>query len=201
MRSVVIAIFILLNTGTIAFTQAVPASTKASAAPAGSPQWTVWQQSECRSKHPGKVPGRLRDKTAILSYDLQSTKVLSQPFILVPRDNNDTAVLYGGEELIVQIHANAAVVQAVPFLSVDISSTAATALNPTPVRGSIGAAAAAAKNNLASLIGNEGYACSYAQLTGDTIPSIAVNVFPAAAAATDKPIQVMQTNLQQVHKL
>jgi hypothetical protein len=144
-------------------------------------------------------PARRRDKTAKFSYALRKTTAKSQPYILVPMENNDSAILLGGEELIVEIYADATVVKAVPLLSVDISSTAATALNPTPVRGTIGTSSAGVKSlDAAAAQDAPGYACSYAQLTGNTIPSVTVNVFTVDG---EKPLQVMQTNLQQVHKL
>jgi hypothetical protein len=199
MAVVILVAFLLVGSSFI--TAQAPPPPKVSAVAAPSTQWTIWQTAYCVSKRPGNIPGRKRDKTAKFSYALRKTSVLSQPYILVPQANNDSAVLFGGEEVIVEIYAESEVIQAVPFLSVDISSTSATALNPTPVRGTIGAASLSVTNLNAPNLSQAGYACSYGQLTGNTVPNVTVNVFKAGGVATDKPVLVMQTNLQQVHKL
>jgi len=184
-------------------------------------QFQSWGPSECSPLYPGSLPGE-RGKSVRFIYDLKKISPDApknvrdaQPYYLVPRADNPIK-LYAGQELIVQItyvlatpatgsspeevlrNARKMVDAEVPLITIDIGSSSATAINPAPVRPTVGQATFSLEGNKAEPI-DKVYACAYKRpLIGATIPTVSV-----AALVKDLPnaLTLLQTSLSQVHTL
>jgi len=184
-------------------------------------QFQTWGPTECKPLHPGSLP-TYRGKSAKFTYELHKISADApevvknvQPYYLVPAADNPI-VLYSGQELIIQItnkldnpvtgkdsvdalqKARTIVDAQVPLITIDISSSQATALNPAPLRQMQG-------QSTFSLEGHPGvtidtvYACAYKKpLIGATVPTVTVT---ALVKGVSNPLQLIQTSLPQVHTL
>jgi hypothetical protein len=186
-------------------------------------QWQAWGPTECMPLHPGALPG-YRGKSAKFTYEIRQISsdapaavAALQPYYLTPARDNPI-VLYAGQELIVQITytfpdgkeptgnnkeealaaARKALDSEIPLITIDISSTQGTAINPAPVRPNQGQTTLSIEGFAKTTI-KRMYACAYKKpLIGDTIPAVTVT---ALTKGQTQPLQLLQTSLPQVHTL